>query len=160
LTQTCRDAFASARELDYLLRDEQRDGVASIYELKGAQRVLEHVAKHGDFFRIECVAVQQLPDGHGRNSCALYGREPVGLPHHRHSADDVNDINISLLSAQQENERWRGNDVRGLATRPIWLTPLDIRFADYPDILLGFLAQMGCEVGRAPPPNRAWHASA
>src|SRR4051812_17044982 len=26
--------------------------------------------------------------------------------------------------------------------------PLDIRFADYPDILLGLLAQMGCEVGR------------
>jgi hypothetical protein len=29
-------------------------------------------------------------------------REPVGLPHHRHAADDVNDINIVPLLTQHE----------------------------------------------------------
>jgi hypothetical protein len=78
LTQTGGVAFASAREFDYLLRDERGDGVASIDELERAQRVLEHVAEHGNFFRIECVAVQQLPDG--RNSCAFVGGSRSAFP--------------------------------------------------------------------------------
>ena len=40
LTQTRGVAFASAREFNYLLRDERGDGVASIDELERAQRVL------------------------------------------------------------------------------------------------------------------------
>jgi hypothetical protein len=34
LTQTSGVAFASAREFDYLLRDERGDGIASINELE------------------------------------------------------------------------------------------------------------------------------
>jgi tRNA(Leu) C34 or U34 (ribose-2'-O)-methylase TrmL len=71
--------------------------------IKCAQRVLKHVAKDGDLFRIECVAVQQLPDGHGRNSCLRQlGREPVGLPHHCRAANDVRDINILPIRQQEK----------------------------------------------------------
>ncbi len=38
----------------------------------------------------------------------ICGREPVGLPHHRHAADDVRDINIRPLLSQQKNNHGRG----------------------------------------------------
>jgi len=80
LTQTCRVAFALARQVDDLLRNERGDGITSIYELERPQRVLEHVAEHGNLFGTECVAVQQLPDEHGRNSCALVGGSRSAFP--------------------------------------------------------------------------------